>query len=242
MIDVCNIVKEVARAMHNCMSVIKLNANRNIQIGHHTKVRFAEVAQYVKVGSFCNIQRMRVSAYTYIGDYCELPQTQIGKFSSIAGHVVLASGNHPMDYLSTSPYTYAQMRWSLANENYFTDEFYYTSPGGDCLCEIGNDVWIGTGALLVCGKSALSIGDGAVIAAGAVVTRNVPPYAVVAGCPAKVIRYRFDKQTIIRLQTTKWWERDAKWLVRHTQYFDHPTQLLAIIESEDGLNAAVSHN
>lgn len=75
------------------MSVVKLNANTNIQIGHHTKVRFAKVAQYVKVGNFCNIQRGRVSAYIYIGDYCELPQTQIGKFSSIAGHVVLVSGN-----------------------------------------------------------------------------------------------------------------------------------------------------
>jgi acetyltransferase-like isoleucine patch superfamily enzyme len=68
---------------------------------------------------------------------------------------------------------------------------------------IGNDVWIGTGAIILRG---LSVGDGAVIGAGAVVTKDVPPYAIVAGNPARVIKYRFEEAVIKRIQASKWWE------------------------------------
>lgn len=211
--------KRYMRTLSNTLDVWKFNINRNIEIGRHTKVRMAKIGEYVRVGDFCNIQRGGVKSYSYLGNYCELPQTSIGKFCSVAGHVILAAGNHPMNYLSTSPYTYDVIHGSFTNTKLYSDEFYYTDDSHDYLCEIGNDVWIGTGALLVCGSNALHIGNGAVIAAGAVVTKDVPPYAIVAGNPAKVIRYRFSSEVIEKLEKEKWWDRDQEWIKKHVKQF-----------------------
>ena len=211
--------KQYIRSLANTLDVWKFNINRNIEIGSHTKVRMAKIGEYVRVGDFCNIQRGGVKSYSYLGNYCELPQTSIGKFCSIAGHVTLAAGNHPMNYLSTSPYTYDVIHGSFTNTKLYSKEFYYTDNSHTYLCEIGNDVWIGTGALLVCGSNALHIGNGAVIAAGAVVTKNVPPYAIVAGNPAKVIRYRFSSEVIEKLEKAKWWDRDQEWIKNHVKQF-----------------------
>ena len=74
-------------------------------------------------------------------------------------------------------------------------------------CHIGNDVWIGHGAFI---KDGINIGDGAIIAAGAVVVKDVPPYAIAGGVPAKIIKYRFDEETIRKLSELKWWDMDAE--------------------------------
>ncbi len=73
--------------------------------------------------------------------------------------------------------------------------------------EIGNDVWIGTNAIVINSKKDhIKIGDGAIIAAGAVVTKDIPPYAIAAGIPAKIIRYRFNNEVISKLLKSKWWD------------------------------------
>lgn len=160
-----------------------------------------------------------VGSYSYMGDYCELPQTEIGKFCSIAAHVTLAAGNHPVEYLSTSPYTYSPIKNSFAEKQLYPQEFFYTDEKHKYLCKIGNDVWIGTGAMLVCGSKALNIGNGAVVAAGAVVTKDVPPYAIVMGCPARVLKYRFSEETISKLDSEKWWNKDEDWIRKSVESF-----------------------
>lgn len=212
-------IKRNIRSCLNTIDVWKFNINKNIEIGRHTRVRMAELEDYVRIGDFCNIQRGGVKSYSYLGDYCELPQTSIGKFCSIAGHVTLAAGNHPMNYLSMSPYTYDTIYGSFTNMKLYSNDFYYTDDRCRYLCEIGNDVWIGTGALLVCGSRALHIGNGAVIAAGAVVTKDVPPYAIVAGNPAKVMRYRFSDKLIEKLEKERWWDKDKEWIKSHANNF-----------------------
>ena len=79
-----------------------------------------------------------VASYSYIGNFCELPQTEIGKFCSIANHVILAAGNHPVDYVSTSPYTYSLIKNSLSKKQIYNDEFFYCDNNNQ-LCRIGND-------------------------------------------------------------------------------------------------------
>lgn len=162
-----------------------------------------------------------------MGDYCELPQTEIGKFCSIAAHVILAAGNHPVDYLSTSPYTYSPIKNSFTKKQLYPQEFFYTDEKHNYLCKIGNDVWIGTGAMIVCGSKALNIGDGAVVAAGAVVTKDVPPYAVVAGCPARVLKYRFLDEMISNLENEKWWDKDEEWIRKSVEKFSDFDELFA---------------
>ena len=111
---------------------------------------------------------------------------EIGRYCSIANDVVIGPSNHPITNFSTHPISYDV-------NNY---------PDKDVKTIIGNDVWIGTRAII---KRGVKIGNGAVIASGAVVTKDVEPYAVVAGVPAKLIKYRFDSETIQELQSLEWW-------------------------------------
>lgn len=116
----------------------------------------------------------------------------IGSFCSIADFVFIISSNHNLK----SPSTYQ-------TSSGIYSEIFKHNTGVSKPINIGNDVWIGAHAIILGG---VNIGDGAVIAAGAVITKDVQPYAVVAGVPAKVIKYRFDDNTINHLSELKWWE------------------------------------
>lgn len=135
----------------------------------------------------------------------------IGRFTSIAADVKNAQGVHPITtpYATTSPMFFSLKKQSgitFAKEQLF-DEM--RAP-----INIGNDCWIGQGAFFVGG---LTIGDGAVVLAGAVVTKDVPPYAIVGGVPAKVVRHRFDEETIRFLLQTKWWNMPIEWLKENSE-------------------------
>jgi len=119
----------------------------------------------------------------------------IGNFTSIAGGVrIILGGNHPMDRITTFPLR-AQLNLPGAGE----DGVPWSK--GDVV--IGSDVWIGYGSTILSG---VTIGHGAVVAAGSLVTKSVPPYAVVAGVPARFVRSRFTEKQIARLLDLKWWE------------------------------------
>ena len=121
----------------------------------------------------------------------------IGHFCSISpGVVMITGGIHPVEWVSTFPF---RTQWNLEGARAGGTP----ATRGDII--IGSDVWIGTDAMILSG---VSIGHGAVIAARSVISRDIPPYAVVAGAPAKVVRYRFDEDAIKKLLEIKWWEWD----------------------------------
>lgn len=123
-------------------------------------------------------------------------ETTIGRYTSIAVTAFAATLNHPMGHKSMHAFFFNS---SLG----FVDGTLPRSP-----LTIGNDVWLGHNSIVM--PSVGAIGDGAVVAAGAVVNKDVPPYAVVVGNPARIVRYRFDPGTIERLLAEKWWERDIE--------------------------------
>ena len=128
-------------------------------------------------------------------------KTRIGKFCAIAQDVIIGTGMHPINYLTIKSFTYKPIGfWTIPEENRVN--FTNHKP-----VNIGNDVWIGTNAIIMDG---VQIGDGAVVGAGAVVTKDVPPYAVVGGVPARIIKYRFDENTIRRIQALQWWDFPAE--------------------------------
>lgn len=127
---------------------------------------------------------------------------------------------HPTAMVSTSPAF-------LKGRNILRKNFAEIPYEPSKRVEIGNDVWIGEG---VCIVSGVRIGDGAIIGAHAVVTRDVEPYSVVGGVPAKEIRKRFDDETVCKLCKMKWWDWPDEKLEKYGKYFDDPKALIELIE------------
>ena len=152
--------------------------------------------------------------YSYYGEnfWVVNPKTVIGKYCSFGINVQIGTNHHDMALLTTSPVVHIRTRGETINElkdfpaieNRDFIEFQNHKKTSDKLkpVHIGNDVWCGNNVIIFGG---LTIGDGAVIGAGSIVTHDVPPYAVVAGVPAKVIKYRFDAETIKDLLKIQWW-------------------------------------
>ncbi len=141
-----------------------------------------------------------VGSYTFINSGTTLfPATKMGKFCSIGKNCELGAFDHPTTWLSSSPIQY---NLKLHFPDYIED-FEQKKIVRPKETIFGNDVWIGSLAVV---KRGLTIGDGAIIAGGSVVVKDVPPYAIVGGVPAKVLKYRFDEKTIERLMRLQWWD------------------------------------
>jgi virginiamycin A acetyltransferase len=164
----------------------------------------------------------RIEPYTHILDGLSLPRQlgafsysysaldpcfNIGRYCSIAAALLPMGSQHPIGWATQSPFSY-QAAHLQAFESYYADNDAEQAPmlsfdGGPIGIEIGHDVWIGGGAMI---KRGIEIGTGAVVAARAVVTHDVPPYAVVGGVPARILRYRFPEPVIESLLASRWWD------------------------------------
>ncbi len=155
----------------------------------------------------------KIGRASYIGDQCHIV-ADIGRYSCIASRVITVRGSHPTrQWVSIHPAFYSTN--SQCGLTFVKNDKYFEKR--DPII-IGNDVWIGDSAVLIDG---ITIGDGAIIAAGAVVTKNVMPYSIVGGVPAKVIRHRFEDESVInRLEDFKWWNQPIEWIVEHTEDFE----------------------
>ena len=157
--------------------------------------------------------------YSYIGDH-SIVFAKIGRFTSIAGNVHVLNGSHPYHtpFVSTSPVFYAPdnvLGVSFVTESKYV-EYKYADKNNKYPVVIGNDCWIGAEASLVEG---VNIGDGGVVLARALVTKDVPPYAIVGGVPAKILGYRYEMETVEKLQESRWWEHDVEWIQKHSALF-----------------------
>jgi acetyltransferase-like isoleucine patch superfamily enzyme len=168
------------------------------------------------VGKRCRVFGCEVGPYSYIGRNCLVQNVTVGSFCSIAEGSNLGMPSHPVDFVSSSP---VFLEGGNALKKHFASIPYENCPRTN----IGHDVWVGAHAQI---KSGVTVGTGAVVAAGAIVTHDVPPYAIVAGVPAKIIRYRFDEETIARLLDSRWWEKDEAWLRQHGPQMDDPQSFL----------------
>ena len=147
---------------------------------------------------FLEYHQIEIGLYSYGGCF-DLGRiavhTKIGRYCSFADGVQVFNADHPLKFKSVHPFFYnpafGYVKHELISRNSLT---------------IGNDVWLGHNAIIL--SSVRSIGDGAVIGAGAVVTKDVPDFAVVVGNPGKVIKYRFSEQTIQKLKQERWWDKD----------------------------------
>jgi acetyltransferase-like isoleucine patch superfamily enzyme len=158
--------------------------------------------------------------HSFCGYDCDISHADIGSFVSIANGVVIGGGRHPMEWVGMSPVFY---------EGRDSVEAKFSTHAREPVrrVRVGHDVWIGRSAIVLPG---VEIGSGAVVGAGAVVTKDVAPYAVVAGNPARLLRYRFSEPTVARLAATAWWDRDDETLKRLGPWFNDVEGFLEVAE------------
>ena len=193
-----------------------------IMVVYHGKcIINSQLGHDVDIDVNCNIVECNIGRHSYIAHDSQVVNTEIGSFCSISDHVYIGGAEHPMDWVSTSP-VFQNVRHSGPKTRYAKHELPQL-PG----TKIGSDVWIGHNVTI---KAGVNIGHGAVIGSGAVVTKDVPPYAVVCGVPAKVIKYRFDKETISRLLESQWWSLSDDILSELGQYIKEPEEFLNKLE------------
>lgn len=180
-------------------------------VGKRVVLANSSLEKHISIGQDCYLFNTSVGAFTYLAKNVSVMNTEIGRFCSIAQGVCISLGVHPSrTFVSSSPVffsPYKQCGTTFSDGSYFS-EMRQT--------KIGNDVWIGVNAILMDG---ITVGDGAIIGAGAIVTKDVPPYAIVGGNPARIIRYRFDEEAINFLLEFRWWNKNSKWLQQNFKDF-----------------------
>ena len=165
------------------------------------KLQDATLGAYTEVGARTILHEVEMGDYSYVVNDAQIAYTRIGKFCSIAAMTRINPGNHPMHRASQAHFTYRASAYFPGEGD--EAEFFAWRRGHHV--DIGNDVWIGHGAVVLPGRN---IGTGAVVAAGAIVTRDVAAYTIVAGNPARPIRQRFADEIAERLMRLAWWDWD----------------------------------
>lgn len=196
------------RIYSGLQNIITFNSNIEINV---------ERGKYTKLYSKHWITDSSIGDYSYIGKNSNIKNTTIGKFCSIGPNFTCGVGIHPTDYISSSPVFYStkkQCGFTFSEKEKFIEHKGVT---------IGNDVFIGVNATVLSG---VKIGDGVIVAAGAVVVKDVPPYAIVGGVPAKIIKYRFDSETINLLQKLQWWNFDKLELKEIAEHVDDVSYII----------------
>ena len=193
----------------------KVKFDFHAYISYNTKF---EGQNYIGQGSRVIASELGYASYISRNGY--LYNTKVGKYTCIGPDVSVVCGKHPIGkFVSIHPLFFSKksaIGLSYVNEQLF-DEYNYADEKNGFSVVIGNDVWIGENAKIMEG---VIVGDGAVIAAGAVVLHDVEPYAIVAGVPAQVKKWRFNPETIQFLMHQKWWEQSNEWIRTHAHEFN----------------------
>jgi acetyltransferase-like isoleucine patch superfamily enzyme len=185
--------------------------NRNLSVGRNTHIKKCFFGKYNTIYHDIKLLNVIVNDFSYIGPRTQMNNANIGKFCSIGPDCRIGLGRHPSKiFVSTHPIffsTRGQSQITFSDKNYF---------GESEKIMIGNDVWIGSNSIILDG---VKVHTGAILAAGSVVTKDVQPYAIVGGVPAKVIGYRFEAEQVNKLLKSKWWDKDIEYLKNNYHKF-----------------------
>ena len=209
--------------LNKLITKVKRIKNKNSSfvpnVGNGSSIEGSSMEGANKVGNSSKILFCTVGYATYFGDRVLLYDCSIGKYCSVASDVQVVAGAHPTkDWVSTHPSFFSILGQSgvIYCDNQEFCELSYADEENKKFVVVGNDVWIGSGVRIL---QNVRIGDGAIIAAGSVVTKDVPNYAIVGGVPAGIIKYRFEREIIVFLNKLQWWDKGEEWIKEHSKYF-----------------------
>jgi acetyltransferase-like isoleucine patch superfamily enzyme len=205
-------------------SIIRSFLSENVIVLNKSEIIDSTLSGTNRIGIGCRICFSTIGQFSYVANNGSINNASIGKYCSIGPNFLVGHGNHPINFISTSPIFYSP--FGIANVSFAESSFFEEHKQ----TTIGNDVWIGANVAI---KDGVNIGDGAIIGAGAVVTQNVPEYSIVGGVPAKVIKYRYETQILNKIKSLKWWNMDIDWIKKNIEYFQKP---ILASDDIDGLN------
>ncbi|MEO7157342.1 MAG: CatB-related O-acetyltransferase [Vicinamibacterales bacterium] len=212
--------KAPAADLRNVPSFAALLAYKLIKKLRFSAVRGSTVDATSKIESGTSFYCSSMDRHSFCGYDCDIFHADIGRYVSIANGVVMGGGRHPMEWVGMSPVFYE-------GRDSVKAKFSTHARAPVERVSVGHDVWIGRSAIVLPG---VAVSNGAVIGAGAVVTHDVPPYAIAAGNPARVLRYRFGEPVIARLLASDWWSLDEAALRRLGPYMNDVEKFLEVAE------------
>ena len=205
-------------AAHNLPSAVSLSLAPTLAVS--AIVKDCRFGRYTQLGEQSRMENCLLDDYAYVQPFCDLMSADIGKFANIASMVRINPGFHPMEYPTLHHFTYRPTMYGMAE----ADESDFFAWRRRQRVVIGHDTWIGHGAVIMPG---VRIGNGAVVGSNSVVTKDVPPYAIVGGVAAKVIRQRFPRAISEALEATAWWDWDHETLTERLPDFRDIRSFLA---------------
>lgn len=195
--------------------VSKKNLGDEPDIHRTASVRASTFGRYCEVGARTKVAESSFGDYSYVVNDSDIIYATVGKFCSIAAHTRINPGNHPLERVALSHFTYRSSAYDMG-----PDDAAFFDWRRSFRCVMGNDVWIGHGAIVLPG---VKLGNGAAVGAGTVVTKDVPAFAIVVGNPGRVLRYRFAPEIIAALERIAWWDWEHEQLRQGMQDFRHMT-------------------
>ena len=179
---------------------------KNIMIAPYVTFSNVDMEQYVNIAHHAELSDSKIGKRTSIGRYTKVRNAEIGRYCSISWDVTIGAVSHPMKSLSSHASFFRKKFGLCSTDEYLTHKKVI----------IGNDVWIGCNVVIMPG---VHIGDGAVLGGGGIITKDVKPYEVVVGNPAKHLKYRFSDEIIDFMLRLKWWDWDDKDIKNNIELF-----------------------
>jgi acetyltransferase-like isoleucine patch superfamily enzyme len=185
--------------------------NEKLKIGYLSYARNSTFGLFNTLQDNVTLNNVNLGDFSYISFNTAVSRASIGKFCSIGPDCKIGLGKHPTNtFVSTHPAFFSSSKRAQLT---FSDSNYFQETEN---INIGNDVWLGANVIVVDG---VNISDGVIVATGSVVTKDIPAYAIVGGVPAKVIKYRFEENIVLKLLDFKWWNKDIKYLKNNFKKF-----------------------